>query len=137
MDLNGGKYIYPAKFVKEANETFSVYFPDLDGCQTYDDTLLGAIVMAKEALEGYIEVLLEDGETLPPPSNLSDIPLSDCEYSQMVVADIENKSDVVTRVLRIPKNLDTAATKASLDLSKVLENALINEFYPASEVSVG
>jgi predicted RNase H-like HicB family nuclease len=50
-----------------------VYFPDFDGCQTYDDTLEGAELMAKDVLEGFIEVLLEMGNPLPEPSNIKNV----------------------------------------------------------------
>ena len=43
------QYVFPARFVSEDNGTVSVYFPDLDGCQTYDDTMSGAAIMAKDA----------------------------------------------------------------------------------------
>jgi len=86
-DARTKQYAYPAQFIKETNGTFTVYFPDLEGCQTYDDTLEGAAIMAKQALEGYIEVLIEEGGELPLPSKYSDIsPKS--EYVMMVVADL-------------------------------------------------
>jgi predicted RNase H-like HicB family nuclease len=84
---NSNLYAYPAQFVKETNGTYTVYFPDLDGCQTYDDTLEGAAIMAKEALEAFIEDLLEDGEALPSPSKFSEVPL-DCEHVMIVVANV-------------------------------------------------
>jgi len=67
------KYAYPAQFVNEDNGTVSVYFPDLQGCYTYDDTLDGAALMATESLELYIEVALEAGEALPKPSDIKDV----------------------------------------------------------------
>jgi len=78
--------MYPAQFIQETNGTFSVYFPDLEGCQTYDDTLEGAVLTAKQALEGYIEVVLEDGDELPPPSKLSDVSTG-CEHAMMIIAE--------------------------------------------------
>ena len=58
------QYVYPAQFINEDNGAISVYFPDLQGCYTYDDTMEGAALMAREALELYIEVLLEMSRAL-------------------------------------------------------------------------
>jgi|GEM_PF-3455798 len=118
------QYVYPAQFIKEDNDTFSVYFPDLKGCQTYDDTLEGAVIMAKKALEGFIEVLLEEGEKLPSPSMLKDVS-ANCEYAMMIVADNVNAPHFVEKILRVPMHLDIAATMAKLDMSRILEDALV------------
>ena len=80
------QYVYPAQFINEENGTISVYFPDLDGCHTYDDTLEGAVLMAKDALEGYIEFIFELGKELPAPSNVKDIS-TDNGSVMLVVAD--------------------------------------------------
>lgn len=84
------QHAYPAKFVKETNGSYSVYFPDINGCQTYDDTLEGAIIMAKQALKSFLTVLIEDDEPLPPPSNYSDIDCNGC-CVRMVVANLERE----------------------------------------------
>jgi len=66
------KYAYPAQFINEENGSISVFFPDLHGCFTGGyDTLEESAIMAVEALEGYIEVLLENGEKLPTPSKFA------------------------------------------------------------------
>ena len=122
-------YVYPAQFVNEENGTISVYFPDLEGCYTYDDTMEGAILMAKEALEGYIEVLLEIDKTLPKPSEISDVKIEN-GFVMLVVADVNNmaKENIpVKKTLTIPKWLDREATKAHFNFSSVLKEALIDK----------
>ena len=121
------QYVYPAQFINEDNGTISVYFPDLDGCHTYDDTIEGASLMAKDALEGYIEVLLEMGKELPKPSKIEEIALDNC-FVMMVIADVINmtsENKPVKKTLSIPKWLDREATKAHLNFSGVLKEALI------------
>jgi len=122
------QYVYPAQFVNEDNGSVSVFFPDLEGCHTYDDTIEGAMLMAKEALEGFIEVVfLETGKTLPAPSNIKDVKI-DNGCVMLVVADVENMSKEnvpVKKTLTIPKWLDREATKAHLNFSGVLKEALI------------
>ncbi|HEX2184398.1 MAG TPA: type II toxin-antitoxin system HicB family antitoxin [Chloroflexota bacterium] len=44
---------------------YTVTVPALPGCVTQGETLEEAIAMAKDALRGYIESLLKDGEPIP------------------------------------------------------------------------
>jgi len=125
--VNTKKYVYPAQFITEDNGSISVFFPDLDGCQTYDDTIEGAALMAKEALEGYIEVLLELGKQIPKPSSIGDFE-NENGLVMMVVADVVNmkkENKPIKKTLSIPKWLDREATKAHLNFSGVLKEALI------------
>ena len=120
------QYVYPARFENEDNGSISVYFPDLDGCQTYDDTLEGAALMAKDALEGFIEVLLEMGVDLPKPSSIKDVAAVN-GLVMMVVADTLNmvkENKPVKKTLSIPRWLDREATKAHINFSGVLQDAL-------------
>jgi len=87
--MKSKQYVYPAQFINEDNGTISVYFPDLEGCHTCDDTIEGASIMAKDALEGYIEVILDLGKDLPKPSNIKEITVDD-GFVMMVVADVLN-----------------------------------------------
>ena len=127
IKLKAKQYVYPAQFVHEDNGTLSVYFPDLEGCHTYDDTIEGAALMAKDALEGYIEVILEMGKELPKPSNIKDI-TAENGFIMMVVADVVNmpqENKPVKKTLSIPKWLDREATNAHLNFSGILKDALI------------
>lgn len=45
---------------------FGVFFPELAGCFSAGDSLEEALENTAEALDMHIEVLLEDGEQLPP-----------------------------------------------------------------------
>ena len=125
--MNTKMYVYPANFSPEDNGTVSVFFPDLEGCQTYDDSMEGAALMAKEALEGYIEVLLELGKDIPKPSDIKDIKIQN-GFTMMVVADVRNmkkENKAVKKTLTIPKWLDREATSAHINFSGVLKEALI------------
>lgn len=125
--MKSKKYVYPAQFIREENGSISVYFPDLDGCHTYDDTFEGAALMAKEALEGYLGVLLELNKALPRPSDINDIK-NESSLVMMVVADVINikaENKPVKKTLSIPNWLDRAATNAHINFSSVLKEALI------------
>jgi len=125
--MNSIKYVFPAQFINEDNGTVSVYFPDLDGCQTYDDSMEGATLMAIKALEGYIDALLELGKSIPKPSNIEDIDVKN-GFVMMVVANVINMKEEnkpVKKTLSIPKWLDREATSAHINFSGVLKEALI------------
>jgi len=120
------KYAYPAQFVNEDNGTVSVYFPDLEGCYTYDDTIEGAAIMAQEALELYIDVALEESLQLPDPSLLKDLNNKEGTI-MMVIADLENmkrQNKAVNKTVTLPYWLNIAAEKEHINFSGVLQEAL-------------
>ena len=53
---------------EEPEGGFTVSVPALPGCITYGDNLNQALEMAREAIEGYIELLKEQGEPIPDDS---------------------------------------------------------------------
>ena len=119
------KYVYPAIFKKEENGYF-VKFPDIHPCYTEGPTLEEAVIMAKDVLEGRIEIALEDGETLPEPS---DIDALKGDKVMLIVADIKNiksQTRFVKKTLSIPRWLNIAAEKQHINFSAVLQEALKN-----------
>ncbi len=65
---------YPAIVEGDAETGYSVFFPDIPGCTSGGDTIQEAALNAEEALAGHIALMLEGGETVPPPSRLDDLP---------------------------------------------------------------
>jgi predicted RNase H-like HicB family nuclease len=61
---------YIAYLHKDRDSDFGVSFPDFPGCITAGRTLDEARRMASEALALHIAGMVEDGEAVPPPSNL-------------------------------------------------------------------
>jgi predicted RNase H-like HicB family nuclease len=53
---------------EEPEGGFTVLVPALPGCVSYGENLDEAISMAREAIEGYIEILKEKGENIPDDS---------------------------------------------------------------------
>ena len=70
---------YRVMFRKEPEGGFTVIVPSLSGCITYGETIEGAIKMAKEAIELYLESLRDHGEEIPTEEGT-------LEYSIMVEA---------------------------------------------------
>ncbi len=54
---------------REPEGGYTVTVPALPGCITYGETVDEAITMAKEAIELYIESLVEHNEPIPDESN--------------------------------------------------------------------
>jgi antitoxin HicB len=53
---------------QEPEGGYTVTVPSLPGCITYGDNISHAKAMAKEAIEGYLEVLKEQGAEIPDDS---------------------------------------------------------------------
>lgn len=112
-------------------EGVSVRFPDLPGCFTSGDTAEEAHAAAREALEGFIYVMEQDGDDIPSPSTLDHI-LSQLEageaasevlvYMPTVRDAMEFKA--VKKTLTVPKWLNDAAEEQHLNFSQVLQEGL-------------
>ena len=55
---------------KEPEGGYTVLVPALPGCITYGKTVEEAIEMARDAINGYIESLIEDDEAIPVEEDL-------------------------------------------------------------------
>lgn len=54
---------------REPEGGYTVIVPALPGCITYGNSIDEAIEMAKEAIEGYLDILNEQGEEIPDDNN--------------------------------------------------------------------
>ncbi len=61
-------HTYRIILTEEPEGGYTVIVPSLPGCITYGQNVNHAIDMAKEAIEGYLEVLKEQGEEIPDDS---------------------------------------------------------------------
>ena len=96
-------FIYPAIFHKE-NNSYWVEFPDLEGCQTYGDTLNETMEYAQEALSAYLLTLLEQNLPLAQPSDISSLSYGSDSFATLVTCDINQYKDTkaVKKTLTIP-----------------------------------
>ena len=125
------KYAYPAVFTQEETG-WSVNFPDIDGCFTCGDTLPDAMEMAEDALSLSLFDKEEDGEAIPPASDLRKVQESTREIVSLVCCDtveyrkLYDSRDVEkTRV--IPNWLYTLSERAGLNFSAVFREALMTK----------
>lgn len=121
------KLIYPGVFYKE-DHSYWVEFPDLEGCQSFGDTLEEIYENAKEALAAYCVTLLEQGKILNPPTDISKIQIPRNAFVSLVDADLIKKSQAVKKTLTIPSWLNEIAENNHVNFSGVLQEALMQKF---------
>jgi len=121
------KYVYPAIFHKE-NNSYWAEFPDLDGCQTYGETLPQIVELASEALGLYLASRLDNNLEINAPSDIMGIETDKDSFVSYVASDVlqyRNKTKAVKKTLTIPEWLNEEAEKRHINFSGVLQNALI------------
>jgi len=122
------KYAYPAVFTAE-NNSYSVSFPDVEGCLTFGETIPEAIEMAEDALCLMLYDLEEEGGEIPKPSDAKELKVESNEFVTMIACDTveyrkfyDNKA--VKKTLTVPNWMNTLAEKAGINFSQVLQEAL-------------
>ena len=126
------KYAYPAIFTPEQDGTYSIDFPDLEGCYTCGDSIEDGLEMAEDALALVLYGYEKDGREIPAPSAPSALTLSGDEFVNYVACDTmayrkmyNNKA--VKKTLTIPEWLNEAASSMGLNFSQVLQEALLQK----------
>ncbi len=67
---------YRIRLVKEEEGGYTVIVPALPGCVTFGETVEEAITMAKEAIVGYIETLIDLGKDVPTDNDILEYTVS-------------------------------------------------------------
>jgi predicted RNase H-like HicB family nuclease len=127
------KYAYPAIFTTEEDGSYSINFPDLEGCYTCGDTLEDGIEMAEDALALVLYGYEKDDREIPVPSKANTLSLSsENEFVNYIACDTlqyrkmyNNKA--VKKTLTIPEWLNEAASSMGLNFSQVLQEALMQK----------
>ena len=123
------KIAYPAIFHKE-NGSYWVEFPDLEGCSTFGDQLDETLFNAKEALEVHTVTLVENGEKLNAPTNISDIKTDDNSFVTLIYGDINNYlsyNKAVKKTLTIPDWVNKIGIEHNINFSQTLTDAIIHQ----------
>ena len=125
------KLFYPAVFHKAEEGGFWVEFPDIPECLTQGDDMQQAYEMAVEALGLSLTTLEAAGETLPVMSAPDKIQVQDgflvvIEFDMMEYRR-KHCSRAVKKTLSIPEWLNEAATRAGINFSQVLQEALMEK----------
>lgn len=85
--------IYPAVFHKDEDGTYTVTFPDLDGCSTYGYSLEEAFNMAGDALFAFLDAF----DDVPAPSDINAVKAENGDFVQLVKAEIYDGLSEVQR----------------------------------------
>lgn len=83
------KYAYPAIFTPEKDGSFSIVFPDLEGCYTCGDSLSDGIEMAEDALVLVLYGYEKEGRKIPAPSDPAALSLSVGDFVNWVACDTQ------------------------------------------------
>ena len=122
------EYVYPAIFHPNSDDgSYTVIFPDLDGCITEGKTLGNAIYMAQDALRQWIDYLADKSLPIPEASTEVSCDKSEKEFVNYVFVNADD-TKAVRKTVSIPKWMDDEVSHRNLSLSKVLQDALTIEF---------
>ncbi len=104
----------------DRRHAFGVVVPDLPGCFSAGDTLDDALANAREAIELWLETVIDDGQPVPQPKALAQHQ-ANADYAGWVWAvvpvDLASLSDKAERVnitlpARVLRRIDQAAKAA-------------------------
>ena len=123
------KLFYPAVFQPEEDGGFSIFFPDIEGCNTQGDTMDESYSMAFDALGIVLSYMEDEHLPIPKPSAPQDIKLEEGQYIVVIEFDMmeykkRTGSHAVKKTLSIPSWLNVEAEKAGINFSATLQNAL-------------
>ena len=128
------KYVYPAIFAPEENGTFSITFPDLEGCYTCGDNLEDGLEMAEDALALVLYGYEKDNRKIPAPSERNELKVSGDEFVNYISCDtmayrkrFNNKA--IKKTLTIPEWMNEEAVALGLNFSQVLQDALLQKMH--------
>ena len=127
MNKKRDHYTFPAKFLYETNG-ITVTFPDLPGCITCGEDQEQAIARATEALGGFLEIMENDDEMIPEPSDLRKIRVDQDEAIVLIDAwMLPLREKIVRKNVTIPAKLAFQAERAGINFSRLFTKALEEE----------
>ena len=125
------KYVYPVCVYQGEVHGYTVIVPDLPGCVTEGETIAEALEQAIDAASGYVLDELENGNSAPSPSDVSEVKADEYENGivSVIMLDIDSYAEkygskAVRKNCTIPAWLNTAAENANLNFSQILQSAL-------------
>ena len=90
--------------IEPGNDTtaWGVVVPDLPGCFSAGDTLEEAMIQAEDAITGWIEAAIDDGQDVPAPSHIEALRAAHPEFADwpwaLVKVDPAMLDDTLERV---------------------------------------
>ncbi len=132
---------YPALFLKEKDsESYTVIFPDLEGCISCGDNLNDAFKMAQDALGAYLFEYYTKPNEIPKASRIDEIEIKldeddknyflyDKSFKNYVSIDLaeyvkKSSTKTIKKTLSIPSYLNEAGIENNINFSLLLQDAL-------------
>jgi predicted RNase H-like HicB family nuclease len=127
---------YIALIHKDLDSEYGVSFPDFPGCVTAGSSIDEAKDMAKEALAGHVQTMIDYGDNILAPSRLESI-MADPENADVIaflVVTVPDPNPKSVRVnITVPENtlrqIDAAAKKLGMSRSSFLVRAAKNSLH--------
>lgn len=128
------KLIYPACFYPclDKQGTFTVIVPDLKACISNGNSLEEAFANAIDYASDCVLDEMEEGNPIPKATNIKNIQLQNPDgFTSLLILDMDtfietHTKKIVLKDLTIPAWLNYFVKKNRIDLSRVLQNALIS-----------
>lgn len=89
--------------IERGAEGFGAFFPDFPGCVSAGDTIQETARNAEEALRGHVAAMIRDGDAIPSPTALDDIP---ADPDVIEAARVMVPASLPGRALRLNISLD-------------------------------
>ena len=126
------KYVYPAIFAPDDNDTFCIRFPDVGFGATMGEDLLEGLEMAQDFLGNAMIMLENENREIPPASDIKALSLEEGEFATLITVDtMEHRrkfdNTVIKKTLTMPSWLNAMAEAANINFSQTLQRALKEE----------
>jgi len=121
--------VYPVIFTPEEEGGYCVYAPDISGCVTSADNYADGIDKIRDGIGGFALMYIDEGKSLPKPSNPAELEHGADDLVSLVDVDIEayrraTGGKAVRRTISIPEWMDVQASREGVSLSQCLQEAL-------------
>lgn len=122
--------VYSAVFEQDP-VGYGIYFPDIEGAVTQGTTIEEGIDNASDALGMMLADLIENEIPLPQPTNINEIKIDEnTQFKTLIsvdLADYLKETKLDKKTVKIPHWLNVRASKANVNFSKTLSDALIEK----------
>ena len=123
------RYVYPAIFRKDDNNTFLIFFPDIEMGGTVGNDIAHGMQMAEDFLCLALYQMEEDGSQIPTASEIKNCNAVDDDIVTLISVDTEDyrrfyENKQIKKSVTIPMWLNVAAKNANINFSQFMQQAL-------------